>query len=268
MLNKHFTIPLVLTLALALSACSPAAFTTVPSSAAVQPDTPALPAPQESTSQSAQVQTEPSRLIQVTGAGTSTIQPDIARVNIGVRTEDSDVSKAIETNNATSSQVKKVMLNLGVKESDVQTSNFSVYANTRYDTTGNPLEGTNYSVENSLMVTIRDVELLGKLLGEVTKAGANNIYGITFDVADRSQAIQDARNLALKNAEKQAQETAQALGVTLGEVQNAEVIAESYLPPYIGGMGGGAEMAAAPNVPISAGQLVITVNVRMAYKIK
>jgi uncharacterized protein len=262
-MKKHFLTFLgCLVVIVSLVACSPAIVgaspaTLLDSSTAKEQNSPAIQvASQDST-----------RTILVTGTGSVNISPDLVRINIGVRNENADVSKAISENTDSSTSVKKALVSLGVKEVDIQTSNFSVYANPKYDTSGKPLE-TTYAVENTLSVTVRDITLLGKLLGEVTRAGANNIYGITFDAVDHSKAIQEARDIALKNAQQQAAETAQTLGVTLGNVHNAEIITENMFPPSGIGLGGGGGMAAQANVPISAGQLVVTVNVNMSFEIK
>ena len=66
------------------------------------------------------------------------------------------------------------------------------------------MTGTTYTVNNTVYVTVRDLQVLGKLLDVVVRSGANSINGITFDVVDKSRAISEARRLAVESARSQA----------------------------------------------------------------
>ncbi len=104
---------------------------------------------------------------------------------------------------------------------------------------------------------------------KTTRSGANNIYGIQFDAADKTKALSSARKLAYDDASSQAAEMASILGVQIGEVQEAKVSIGNTSQPMGYGMGGaGNPEAAKSNVPISAGQLVITVNIDIVYSMK
>lgn len=223
------------------------------------------PAPAQQTVAVAQ---SPMRTLNVTGVGTVYLTPDIATITIGVHSENIDVTQAVTANNASIQKVKDALVKFGIDEKDIQTQNFNVYQNQKYDANGQPTE-TVYAVDNTLSVIVRDISQVGKLLGTVVSSGANSINGITFDVADKTQAMTDAHKLALSNAQNKAEEIATALGATLGSVQSAVVNYSKYpiAVPY--GVGGGSvERSAAINVPISTGQLVITTTIQLTYEIK
>jgi uncharacterized protein len=209
------------------------------------------------------------RTISVNGTGKVYLTPDIAYVTIGVHTENKDAAQAVAQNNAQSVKVKEALTGMGVDAKDIQTSNFSIYPQQQYDQTGKPTGEINYVVDNQLYVTVRDLEKIGDLLDTVVKAGANNIYGIQFDVADRSKAQSEARKLAVADAQAQAQELAQAAGVTLGPVQTISTSSsQTPVPVYEKGMGGGAAVAAPATVPVSAGQMVLQADVYMVFAIQ
>ena len=254
-----------------LSACAPAfapgaALSVAPGNVKAA-DLPAQnqPAPAQQTAATAP---PPLRTLNVTGMGTVYLTPDIATVTIGVHSENKDVTTAVNANNASVQKVKEALVNAGIDEKDIQTQNFNVYQNQKYDTSGQPIDSV-YAVDNSLSVTVRDISKIGKLLGTVVTSGANSINGITFDVSDKTKAISDARKLALTDAQNQANEMATALNVTLGDVQTAVVNFTASPTPFAYGMGGGpVEKAAASNVPISVGQLVVTTTIQLTYEIK
>jgi uncharacterized protein YggE len=152
-----------------------------------------------------------------------------------------------------------------VDAKDIQTTAFNVYPQQQYGPMGEMLD-IKYMVDNSVYVTVRDLTIVGQVLDTVVKSGANNINGISFDVADRSQALSDARKKAVESANTQAAEMATAAGATLGEVQSLSV--SSYSNPYQPiGLKSDA-MSTGGTVPVSAGQMMITVDVYASYLLK
>lgn len=210
--------------------------------------------------------TPATRTLSVTGTGKVYVTPDIATISVGVRSEEKDAAEAVASNNAQAKRISQALVAKGVDEKDIQTSSFSIYPQQQYDDQGN-LVGTTYVVENTVYVTVRDLDQLGELLDAVVQAGANNIYGIQFDVEDRESALTEARQKAVDNAEAQAQELAQAAGVTLGELQTISTYSSGPVPVFEG-KGGGAVDAAASTVPISPGQLSVTADVSVVYAIE
>ena len=63
-------------------------------------------------------------------------------------------------------------------------------------------------------------------------AGANSIYGITFDVQDKEAALATGRDQAMADAKAQAEELAKAAGATLGDVQSISYYSSSPSPIY------------------------------------
>ena len=271
-MNKNFlSFMACLALIVLLSACAPAfapgeGLILVPANSKLD-SAPAQNPPAPAQQTTAVVQ-PPIRTLNVTGVGTVYLAPDIATVMIGVHTENKDVTQAVTANNASIQKVKDALIKFGIDEKDIQTQNFSVFQNQKFDANGQPTE-TVYAVDNSLSVNVRDISKVGKLLGTVVGSGANSINGISFDVADKTKAMTDARKLALSDAQSQAEEMATALGATLGSVQSAVVNYSGSPTPFAYGMGGGpVEKSAAINVPISAGQLVVTTTIQLTYEIK
>lgn len=209
---------------------------------------------------------DPIRTISVTGTGKVYITPDIATINIGVHTEEADVAAALASNTSKVQSVSDTLKGFGIEPADIQTTNFSVYPSQQYGPNGETIE-IKYAVDNTVLITVRDLSKFGEVLSSVVANGANSIYGITFDVADRTQAIANARKAAFENAQKQAQELATAAGVTLGQVMSLSTNTSQPTPIYTDYYGrGGAMMDTAASVPVSSGQLVISVDVYLSYE--
>lgn len=206
---------------------------------------------------------EKTRSLNASGTGQVTLVPDIATINIGVRTEAESVTKALDGNTAQANAISDVLKDMGVEEKDIQTSNFNVYPNQRYDPMSGQVEGTYFVVENTVNVTIRDLGNLGEVLTAVVEAGANNIYGIHFNVEDKEAAIAEARKLAIQDAKANAEAIADSAGVELGELLNINIYGGRSPIPYYDAKGGAGE-----EVPIAAGTLVITMEANLTYELK
>ncbi len=134
--------------------------------------------PADATNTSPQSVTAPLRTLSVTGTGKVMLVPDLAYINIGVRSEAEDVSSALAANNTQATAITDALKAMGVEEKDLQTANFNVYSMQQYDQMGQP-SYVSYSVENTLYVTVRDLTKLSQILDAALSAGTNQIYGIT-----------------------------------------------------------------------------------------
>lgn len=241
MRNKTLFILGIVLLALALGACSP----TIQAEA-----------------------TPPARTLNVTGTGQVFLAPDIAYIYIGVHTEEATAAKAVAANNSETQQVIEALKAAGVDAKDIRTTNFSIWPNQQYGPEGQQL-GTRYVVDNSVFVTVRELDDLGDLLDAAVSAGANSINSIQFDVADKTEALKKAREEAVKKAEEQAGELANLSGVDLGEIQSIGFY-DTAPVPFMGDFckGGGGAMAPEASVPIQPGQLTLTATVSVSYEIK
>lgn len=206
------------------------------------------------------------RSMSVSGTGRVTIVPDIATINIGVRSESEVVADALDGNTAQANAIARVLKQLGIEDKDIQTSNFNIYPSERYDPMTGQVEGRFFVVENTVNVTVRDLSSLGQVLNAVVEAGANSIYGISFNVEDRSAAVAEARELAIQEAKAKAVVIAEAAGVQLGEIININVYEGSMPIPYYDAKGGA--FAAEAAVPIAAGTLAIIMECNLTYAIK
>jgi uncharacterized protein YggE len=151
---------------------------------------------------------------------------------------------------------------LGIAEKDLQTIGYNVYP--RYDRQeGKP---TGYSVHNGVRATVRDIAKLGGTIDAAVAAGANQVMGISFDLADRSQAMQQAREAAVNDARAKAEQYAKLAGGTLGApLKIAENVAT---PAFDTAKRTAAPAAAAPDTPIQPGEGTVSLTVQITYELK
>jgi len=238
MKTKFFILATVLVLALLVSACGPTSNQNV-------------------------------RTLSVSGSGDAFLAPDIAYIYIGVHTENATAAEAVTENTAQTEKLMQAIRDFGIDEKDIRTTNFSIYPMDRYDpATGLPSGEKTYAVDNTVYVTVRELAKLGDLLDTAVQAGANTINSVQFDVAEKDEALKQARADAVKDAESQAQSLAQAAGLSLGEIQSISFVDAQPYPIFDGKGGGGMAVDQAAAVPIQPGQLTFTVSVNVTYNLK
>jgi hypothetical protein len=206
------------------------------------------------------------RQVTVVGKGEASGTPDTAHVEIGVETSAPTTSEALQRNNEQVNAVINRLKDLGIAESDIQTSNFNMYA--QYNDEGRQITG--YNVSNTVSVTIRNLDQTGSLLDEVVQVGANRIYGISFRVDDPTALMEQARDEAIANARQKAERLAQQSGASLGEVLVITENIGSAPGPMPLGRGGGmpaAEQAQA-EVPVQAGEQRFNTHVQVTYELR
>jgi hypothetical protein len=238
-MNLRKALPLLIIAGLVLAGCA-----TTPSTAEVKPQ------------------------LTVSGTGLVRVSPDTASINLGVATQDTDVAQAVAASNLAADAIINAVKNLGVAPEDVRTTYFNVSPQPMFDQNGQPTGQTNYWVNNTLVVTLRQVDQLGAVLQAAVDAGANSINGISFDLTDKSQAEEQARKAAIADAQQRAERLATAAGTTLGEIVSIYTGGYSYGAINYVEAASSAGSAGGGTVPIAPGTFDVRIDVTLAYTLK
>jgi uncharacterized protein YggE len=201
----------------------------------------------------------------VSGVGKVSIPPDLVVTTLGVQTQGIEIAQVVDDNNRRSAQVRSALSEAGVAEADMQTTYFNVSSQPKYDEFGNPTGETLYYVDNTVTVKVRNVEGLGATLQAALTAGANSVQGVSYTLEDSSQALDQARQLAIADAQDQAELLAASAGVKLGKLYSMSDYGGYAVSPMdmVYGKGG-----AAANVPTTPGTLLYQAQVSVSYEIQ
>ncbi len=208
--------------------------------------------------------------ISVIGNATVKSAPDEAVLTLAVESDGKDPAAAMNKNASSVSEVVERVKREGVKEEDIKTANVSVYAIRTYTETGQE-KLTGYRAMNSILVTVSDPKLVGKLLSAAIEAGANNVSGPVWQLSDDTKVVAEALKKAAQNARQKAETLADSLGVDLGDVV---MISESGVqtpvyPLYSDTSAGKGDFAGiVAETPISAGTLDVTATVTVTFALK
>jgi uncharacterized protein YggE len=201
------------------------------------------------------------RLITVSATGYAYAEPDRARVSSGVASEAETARAALTANTEKMKQVVAGLKEAGIDAKDIQTSNFSVEPRYTNPQDGTPSKIDGYRVSNQVTILVRDVSAIGKL----ASVGANQIYGLTFEVSKAETLKDDARKEAVANARRRAELLATAAGAEVGEVVS---IAEDLQFTGPRPMAMARASMKADSVPVEAGTETLEARVTVTWKLK
>lgn len=214
---------------------------------------------------------QPQWQVSVTGQGKVAYQPDIAVLTLGVQVDRYALAEsALRTLNERVAKVVAAVKESGVATDDIQTQAYSLTP--QYNYVEGVTYAAGYSANQQLTVKVsklnENTELLPKVIGAATKAGANQVTSLTFDLSNLNDVKQEARLKAIEDAKSKAGSLAEAVGVKLGDVVGWwENVVQAPGGPIVmfDGKGGGPG-AATPTVPTGLQEVVVEVNLN--YKIK
>lgn len=157
----------------------------------------------------------------VIGTASVAVQPDMARVSVGVESKAATVEEASAANALTVNAVIKALQAAGVAQDDLSTENYYVGMEYNYSSFGDP-EVKGYNVSNTLNVIIRDMDKIGAVIDAAIAAGANQVYGVTFLSTQEKDAHDEALALAVQEGMRKASLLAMAAGRQLGTLEAME----------------------------------------------
>jgi uncharacterized protein YggE len=140
--------------------------------------------------------------------------PDEATLNAGTESRAPTAVAALAANKLKTEHLLDAIKGAGIPPKDVQTEGMSVSADYEYQTVNGRgvrhLAG--YVASNTVSIKTRQIDRLVTLLDTLTAAGATNIYGPSFSIADPAPLRAEARKRAMARGEAEASEYARNAG--------------------------------------------------------
>ncbi|UWQ13115.1 SIMPL domain-containing protein [Aliiroseovarius sp. M344] len=203
--------------------------------------------------------------LSVTGHGISQVEPDMARISLGVTKDAVEAGAALDEVASIAQSIFARLAEVGIEPRDMQSS--QVNLSPQYDYNRNsegPAKLTGFIASTMVTVRVRDLSQLGPIMSAVTADGANQLNGLQFDLQDRQPAEDEARANAVKDAMARANVLAEAAGVTLGSIVSIQEGGGNVPAPAYGRM---AMEAVQSDMPVAAGELEIGSSVTMVFEL-
>lgn len=200
------------------------------------------------------------RTISVSADATIKAKPNLANFSFGVSTDGASASQALAANSSAMRRVIAAIKREGVAPRDIQTQQVSV--NPKTDANGNT---TGYSASNSVSVDLHKVLKAGRLITQVTDAGANLESGPTFSLENTNLTYEKALNEALDKARAKAASMASHVDLDLGKPTRISEGTENVTPLYMATDRALAKTPASSAVPVQRGRIEVSASVTVVY---
>ncbi|MFC0523750.1 SIMPL domain-containing protein [Pontibacillus salicampi] len=153
------------------------------------------------------------RVMTVNGIGSVTASPDIANIEMGVVTRGEELAQTQRENAKLIAQVTQALLDSGIEQSNIQTSDYYIYP--QYDYVDGQQEFKGYQVTHMLSITIDNLEQTGQIIDTAVQNGVNRVANIQFTIQHPEDLYEEALSKALENALSKAQTMAQTMNLQL-----------------------------------------------------
>ena len=231
---------------------------------ALRPDGATNPVAAPAVAQAATASTDPGALVpflRFSGTGTVTVKPDTAQIQVGVSETAKTSQVALAAASKKITKIQDRMIALGVASADVTTSGAWTYQD---------WQSKDWHADLSLTVKVRNLDDAGKLLSEANAAGANNVSGPEFSIADTHVAYADALRKAIEDARGKAEAAAAQMSVTVTGVVSVDdqsgggpIMAYDSMKAMTSSAGAVAEPA--PPVPVNPGTQDVNATVSVVF---
>lgn len=154
--------------------------------------------------------------------------PDIAEISFSVIKENKELAAAQESVEAVIQTTLASLKDIGIEDKDIKTTYYN--ANPRYeygraiclqyrcDDGERALVG--YEANQSISVTIRNLDNVGKVISALGSTEVSNIYGPNFRVENEDDLKAKVREEAIAKAKEKAKVLAKNLGVRIVGIEN------------------------------------------------
>lgn len=190
--------------------------------------------------------------------------PDQARMNVAVVTQAPTAAAAASENAVKANAVLAAIKAALEPTAEIKTAGYTISPVHVYPPQGGEPRITGYSATNQLAVTTGDLTRVGAAIDAATKAGANSIDSVQFTMKDATQVQSEALTKAAVLAKRRAQAIAAGLGLTLGDVLQAEEANAVVRPMF---MDAAAMRTADASTPIEVGTIEVRATVTISVSI-
>lgn len=192
------------------------------------------------------------------------VAPDRAHLTIAVESRGRTSQAAATENARIQTAVLEAVRRAGIPAEQIRTQSLVVMPEYEYPREGGRPTVTGYQARNAVVVDARDISRIGGVIDAALAAGATNVEGPNFTLANPDSARREALDAAVRKAMADAAVMARAANVSLGVV--LELTSED---------GGGGPMfdrvamasmrtgAEAVPTPVAAGRITVRASVRL-----
>lgn len=196
-----------------------------------------------------------------TGMGRADVPPTQAVVTVGVQIQRPTAAEASQDAARVTDQILGRVTQAGIRRQDIRTSGVTLYPIFTAPREGAP-RITAYRATNTVTVTINELRLVGPVIDEAVRGGANTISGPAFGLRDPSEARREALTLAVREAREKAEVIARAAGL---QIKGIERIVEEGVDVQIRALERAVPTPGPVPTPIEPGTISVVARVTIVF---
>ncbi|MEQ8858139.1 MAG: SIMPL domain-containing protein [Pseudomonadales bacterium] len=200
--------------------------------------------------------------IQVNGVGEIQAVPDMARLTLEVRREGGDVVALKRELDAVTGRVLEFSDELGVARRDVTAAAVNIYP--RYQRQDDEQVPVGVIASRTIEIIVRDLADIGELINGALERGVNGVGGVQLDASNRIELEQQALDLAIDDAIREAGQIAKRFGVGLGPLTSASSGAHQVQPLMMDAL----SLRSAAKESFAPGEMTIRRDVQATFGIR
>lgn len=164
------------------------------------------------------------RLISVNGSAEKNFDPDKVDITLAIEGRDKTLNGAKKKHDDLLNALHRVVAKFGIdKRKDVRTLSNNIQPRYEYRDKNNRRVLVGYTANHRVQVTYKQLDKVGDLVNAITRAGIDQLQGMTFGLVDSNAAERHVMLLAVKDAQQKANEVANALGIAVSKVYSVNV---------------------------------------------
>lgn len=214
--------------------------------------------------------------LNVRGSAEVRAAPDEATVHLGVLAQELTARAAQSRANEIASAILRGLTALGIPESEIQTSEMRLHPVFAPQNPPRPAQTepeepriVAYRATNAVSVRLTDLDKVGPAIDAGLEAGSNQLQGVEFGLQNDLPTREEALKLAVREARSKAKALTEALDVGLGPVLEVSEGGVSVRMPRFGdGVALMRAEASSVGTPVAAGQIVVSAEVSIRYRIE
>lgn len=205
--------------------------------------------------------------IKTVGSAELKVKPDIAHINLIVEANESIKEDAKSMVDEIVSDVYQEALNLNLKKTNIDASNFELYPNYFYPK-NKPKRFEGYIAKRKVQIDLNNLAILNTLMDRLLKLKNLKISNINFGVKEPKKYKDRVQNMAIKNAIKNAKTIAKGFHYKLEKVLEINYLDNNNIAPVLYRMAGSFRNDSAVDRSYIAREVEFKDSVSVIYQIK
>ena len=158
----------------------------------------------------------------------------------------------------------------GIDDEDLATTQFNIQPEYSFRSDGER-DLLGFRVTNQVSAKIREIDRVGDVIdGTVLAAGDDIVVsGVSFSIDDNQSLVDEARRLAVRDAQRKAEQLAELSGLTLGDILDiSEGGGAPPAPVFVEATAGAFDFIDEARTPIEGGRILVSLSVFVTYAIE